>query len=344
VIRAKHLKTLGPGEDVEYVNRERHAIALHEACHAVAAYRLRRHMEIDIATIEKGGSYLGMVSSIPPDDQFTRWRSEYEVDIKVSVASLAGERLFFGDDNSSGVSGDLDSATTIATLMEGFWGMGETLVSYRGMQRIFGQGAGPGAPGGGGGGHGAQGSEEGGDEGEARRALSAKLGDRVETNLQRLFDETEDLLRENRREVLALAHALETYRTLSGEDVAAVMEGTVGPLVDGRIYLTEEFLEAAERYHSVAAAAHADHGTVDDDLPDWRPQPQLVAAAMAAQPLYGPPAVPPVPPPGASGNGRNGRKAAQNGNGTTGNGVKHPPPPPSIGPVDYPPAPPIEGD
>ncbi len=43
VIAAKHLKELGPPEDVEYIERERHAIAVHEACHAVTAYRTRRH-------------------------------------------------------------------------------------------------------------------------------------------------------------------------------------------------------------------------------------------------------------------------------------------------------------
>src|SRR5215213_7776457 len=56
----------------EDIDRERHAVAVHEACHAVAAYRVRAHMIIDIATIEKGGTYLGMVASIPPEDQFTR--------------------------------------------------------------------------------------------------------------------------------------------------------------------------------------------------------------------------------------------------------------------------------
>src|SRR5499427_1697304 len=104
VIKAKQLKELGPPEDVEYIERERHAVAVHEACHALVAYRTRQHMEIDIATIEKGSDYLGMVASIPPEDQFTRWRSEYETDILVSLASLAGERMFFDNDSSSGVS------------------------------------------------------------------------------------------------------------------------------------------------------------------------------------------------------------------------------------------------
>jgi cell division protease FtsH len=30
--------------------RERHAVAIHEACHALVAYRTRQHLEIDIAT------------------------------------------------------------------------------------------------------------------------------------------------------------------------------------------------------------------------------------------------------------------------------------------------------
>ena len=108
VVKAKQMKDLGPPEDVEYIERERHAVAVHEACHAVAAFRVRHHLTIDIATIEKGGNYLGMVASIPPEDQFTQWRSEYEADVMVSLASLAGERMFFEGDNSSGVSGDLD--------------------------------------------------------------------------------------------------------------------------------------------------------------------------------------------------------------------------------------------
>ncbi|MFD0664996.1 AAA family ATPase [Thermocatellispora tengchongensis] len=84
VMKAKRLKQLGPPEDVEYIERERHAVAVHEACHAVVAYRTRFHLEIDIATIEKGADYLGMVSSIKPEDQFTRWKSEHEADIMVS--------------------------------------------------------------------------------------------------------------------------------------------------------------------------------------------------------------------------------------------------------------------
>ncbi len=256
IIRAKHFKELGPSEDVEYIERERHAIAVHEACHAVAAYRVRHHMNIDLATIEKGGNYLGMVSSIKPEDQFTRWRTEYEADIIVALASLAGERLFFDGDNSSGVSGDLEGATTLAALMEGNWGMGTTVSSHAVSRRL--QIGGGGMP------------RPGDTEDRERDPLEGPLGARIEGNLARLLSDAEELLEANRLEVLSVAHALETHKTLAGEDVEAVIDGTMGPLVDGRIYSTDEMREELLAYHEVAAAAHRQHGKVEASLPAIR--------------------------------------------------------------------------
>ena len=255
IIRAKQLKELGPPQDVEYIERERHAVAIHEACHAVIAYRTRQHMEIDIATIEKGSDYLGMVASIPPEDQFTQWRSEFETDIQVSLASLAGERLFFDSDSSSGVSGDLESATTVASFMEGFWGMGSTVSSYSTARRLE-----VGAPGGGQGGRRKKGQDP---EAEMRHALA----DRIEDNLTSLLQRTEELIRENRKHILSLAHALETHKTLTGDDVIAVIDCTAGPLVDGRPYANAGFLQQLEDYHAGAAIAHRTHSHVALGMP-----------------------------------------------------------------------------
>ncbi|MDQ7904265.1 AAA family ATPase [Phytohabitans sp. ZYX-F-186] len=275
VMQAKRLKQLGPPEDVEYIERERHAVAVHEACHAVAAYRTRYHMEIDIATIEKGAEYLGMVASIKPEDQFTRWRTEYESDIYVSLASLAGERMFFEGDSSSGVSGDLEHATTVATQMEGFWGMGSTVSSYAASAQI-----GTGTPGGRG-----PGNRED-PEDVARRALADRIEDNLNTHLERVVE----LLEANRREILTLAHALETHKTLTGEDVVAVLERRPGPLVDGTVYQREELLREIEDYHRAAVAAHRGHAKVTVLLPSvpavtatpdaaWRPPDAITAAS-----------------------------------------------------------------
>lgn len=250
IVKAKQQKELGPSEDVEYIERERHAVAVHEACHAVMAHRTRQHMAIDLATIEKGSDYLGMVASIPPDDQFTRWKSEYQSDILVSLASLAGERMFFEGDNSSGVSGDLESATTIASLMEGHWGMGSTISSHASNRRFE-----MGSPGGG----------KGKDDSEKQMRMA--LSDRIEENLSSLLTQAEEILLKNRNQVLALAHALETYKTLSGEDVAAVIEGVQGSIVDGRPYLDTNFLAEIEKYHSASVVAHREHRVPDVHLP-----------------------------------------------------------------------------
>ena len=227
---------------------------MHEACHAVVAYRTRHHMEIDIATIEKGSGYLGMVASIPPEDQFTTWRSHYESDIYVSLASLAGERMFFDGDSSSGVSGDLESATAVATNMEGVWGMGSTVSSYATSSRL-----GVGTPGGP-----AKGEK---NDVSARRALA----DRIEDSLGEMLQRTERILTENRRQVLALAHALETHKTLTGEDVVAVLESRPGPLVDGSVYADDQFTTEIEAYHRAALTAHRNNAGLGMTLPARQP-------------------------------------------------------------------------
>jgi hypothetical protein len=211
-----------------------------------------------------------MVSSIKPDDAFTQWRSEYESDILVSLASLAGERMFFDEDSSSGVSSDLQAATTVASLMEGFWGMGSTVSSLAASQTLQ-----VGMPGGGGGGG-------GGRENVVEQARKA-LADRIEENLTRLLRKAEELLRENEAQVLALAHALEIYKTLSSEDLAAVIEGHAGPVVDGTPYANPAFIQELRYYHEAAARAHRDHSRPDIPIPR---APQLVAASVVAEP-YG---------------------------------------------------------
>jgi len=256
VIRAKQLKELGPPEDVEYIERERHAIAVHEACHAVLAYRTQRHMDIDLATIEPGADYLGMVKPVKPEDQYVTWRSEFEADIQVFLASLAGERMFFDEDNSSGVSGDLEGATMIAAQMEGFFGMGQTVSSLSAGQRLQ-----IGTPGGRG-----KGNQEDADA-IARRMLA----DRIEDNLTRLLEQTQQVLRENERHVLAVAHALETHKTLSGEDIEAIFQGQRGPLVDGTVYHDDAFMGRLSEYHLAAKVAHNEHSKPEVELPVSEP-------------------------------------------------------------------------
>src|SRR5215472_3878235 len=240
VLRAKLLKSVGPSEGVEYIERERHAVAVHEACHAVISYRVQTRNVIDTATIQKGADYLGFVQPIPIEEQFTSWRTEYEADIMVSLASLVGERMFFDGDSSSGVSGDLQNASRVALAMEGLWGMGGQYASFAITPAP--QSAHPVA------------------DGQDRAVFETALGKRAEGHLAALAERTGTLLQSERANVLAVAHALEVHKTITGEDVSAIIDGTEGPVVDGRPYQTAEFAATLESYHEQVKFAHGGRG------------------------------------------------------------------------------------
>ena len=245
-------------------------MAVHEACHAVIGVSdAARHMEIDIATIEKGSDYLGLVARIPPEDQFTRWRSEYEADILVSLASLAGERMFFDDDSSAGCP-----ATWIrndARVVHGGL-LGHGLDGFVVPDRPTAAGR-----------H-ARRAREGAEREEV--VLRRTLADRIEDQLAALLATAEAILRDNRTTVLAVAHALETHKTLSGEDVRAVVDGIEGPLVDGRVYADPAFVAQLEAYHDAAVGARRGHTGIALALPTGgrRMWPQTDGGTAAAVP------------------------------------------------------------
>ena len=74
MLKAKHLKTHGIPDDWTYGDLERHQVAVHEACHAVAMYRLQKRSTIDVATIERRGGTGGFVAPMPLEERFTEWR------------------------------------------------------------------------------------------------------------------------------------------------------------------------------------------------------------------------------------------------------------------------------
>jgi hypothetical protein len=119
--------------------------------------------------------------------------------------------------------------------------MGSTFTSHA-VRREFGIG------GGGGGGGGGRPGEDGGDREE--ELLRSGLGDQVEERLSALFDEVSALLASHRLQVLAIAHALETHLTITGEDVIAIIEGHDGPFIDGSGYYRPDAIDKLEAYHS----------------------------------------------------------------------------------------------
>ena len=86
-----------------------------------------------------------------------------------------------------------------------------------------------------------------------------------------LLVKAEEILRENERYVLALAHALESHKTLSGEDVTAVFDGGHGPLVNGAPYADDAFIAKLRDYHLAAKRAHQEHNAPQITLPVAEP-------------------------------------------------------------------------
>jgi ATP-dependent Zn protease len=268
VVNAKHVKQHGLPDDHEYIERERHSVAVHEACHAVASYHLQKHLAIDVATIERRGGVGGFVSSIPLEDQFAAWRSETEIDVITSLASLAGERLFFEGDHSMGVGADLRAATAITTQMLAYYGMGDSIAS-RSVTLA-----------------GLRGSMQPAETGADRSLFDTEFGKSVEARLKELYERTVELLTEHRGDVLCVAHALEVHKTITGDDVEAIIEGVQGTNVDGRRYHDSVFLEQLEEYHRACVAAHRKHAGVEGSIPVPVP-PAPVGALAAVQPGSG---------------------------------------------------------
>lgn len=250
VIKAKSLKQHGLPDGGAYVDRERHSVALHEACHAVTMYRLQHNSVIDVATIERRGDVGGFVSPIPLEDRFVQWKSEVDTDVVTFIASLAGEQLFYDGDHTQGVGGDMAAATSLVTRGMLSHAMGPTLRAFNASTVAN------------------SGLMIGGMPLVQGLSMEGEIAEAIEERLQELYARAVAVLKKNRAAVLAVTHALETHRTISGEDVAAVIEGRPGPLVDGSIYATKEMKKALEDYHAAAVAAHK----VRDGRPPALPQ------------------------------------------------------------------------
>jgi hypothetical protein len=110
-------------------------------------------------------------------------------------------------------------------------------------------------------------------DGQDRAVFETGMGKRAEARLDALAESTGTLLQENRANVLAVAHALEMHKTISGQDVDAIINGSEGPVVDGRPYHTLEFTQTLESYHQQMMVTHRGRDGAMP-LPVPVPQPQ----------------------------------------------------------------------
>jgi len=127
ITRAKMTNEIGLANGALYTEAERRMIATHEAGHATVAWLVGRGRNLDVLSIIKRKDALGLLAHSDSEERFTRTKSEMVALIQIAMGGMAAEELFFGE-SSSGVGGDLASATTTACQMVGALGMGSTLI------------------------------------------------------------------------------------------------------------------------------------------------------------------------------------------------------------------------
>ena len=122
----------GTAVNQEYVPEETRAVAIHEAGHAVCAHVFMQGTESTRLSIRKRGRSLGHHQALEKEERFSSWRHEEMGRLTWTLGAMAAERVFYGE-NSTGVGGDVQSATARAAWMVGSCAMAPESVDLNGF-------------------------------------------------------------------------------------------------------------------------------------------------------------------------------------------------------------------
>jgi ATP-dependent Zn protease len=124
IVEAMTTVETGTAQNIEYIQEETRAVAIHEAGHAAAGHVfLEKDVLSTRLSIRKRGGSLGHYQSMEKDERFSHFRSRVMGGLIMMLGAMAAEQVFYGE-NSQGVSGDVHSATATAASMVGIWAMG----------------------------------------------------------------------------------------------------------------------------------------------------------------------------------------------------------------------------
>jgi cell division protease FtsH len=130
IVEAMTTVESGTAINIEYVPKESRAIAIHEAGHAVAAHAYLKGAESTRLSIRRRGGSLGHHMAMQKEERFSSWRSEEMAQLIWALGAMAAERVIYGE-NSTGVGGDVQAATSRAAWMVGACGMGPEYIELR---------------------------------------------------------------------------------------------------------------------------------------------------------------------------------------------------------------------
>src|SRR5205823_3083757 len=131
IVEAMTTVEAGTAVAIDYVPDETRAVAIHEAGHAVNGHLYMKDVLSTRLSIRMRGGSLGHHQAIQTEERFSSWRSEQFARLCWTLGSLASEHVFYGE-TSTGVGGDLGSATGRAAWMVGVCGMGPNPIDLNG--------------------------------------------------------------------------------------------------------------------------------------------------------------------------------------------------------------------
>jgi cell division protease FtsH len=198
---------------------EKRMTAYHEAGHAIVSIHEPASDPIHKATIIPRGRALGMVMRLPERDSYSYHRDKMYANLAVAMGGRIAEEIIFGYDKvSSGASGDIQQATSLARDMVTRWGMSDAVgpVEY----------AEP------------QGESFLGYSQSAPARMSNKTAELIDSEIKRIVEggltRARDVLTEHVDQLHTLAGALLEYETLSGDEIKRLIAGEdIGRPTDG---------------------------------------------------------------------------------------------------------------
>ena len=131
--------SMGPEKKSHVISgKDLRATAIHEAGHAIAAYRVSSTDVVRHISVVPRGQSLGATWHMPREDSTHLTRNQMYEEIVVLLGGRVAEALFLGD-ISTGASSDIDRATKLAKDMVARYGMCEKLgtVSYLDGGEVF---------------------------------------------------------------------------------------------------------------------------------------------------------------------------------------------------------------
>jgi len=187
---------------------DRKITAYHESGHAILAHLLPDVDPLHKVTIIPRGMALGATMQIPEKDRYMMRRNHLLNTVKMLLGGHIAEEIFCND-VTSGSQNDIKKGTELVRLMVCEWGMSREVgpVNYSiSHDNVF------------------LGREFTGPKNYSE-STAQKLDSEIKGMITQQYDEAKAIMLDNKNEVEKIAAGLLKYESLSGDDVAALIEG-----------------------------------------------------------------------------------------------------------------------